>query len=291
MKARAKIAVIGGSGLYEMKAIVKARKLLVKTPFGSPSGPILLGEVRGVPCAFLPRHGKGHVLLPSEINQRANIYALKSLGVERVVAVAAVGSLKEELAPRHFVFPDQLIDETKGRVSTFFGSGVAAHVAFDAPFCEAQSAVLYNHAKRMGLAAHRGGAYVCMEGPAYSTKAESDCHRRMGCSVIGMTACPEAKLAREAELCYSTVALVTDYDCWKEGEEVSTRMVLSTLLANVADAQRLLEGAIAELAALPRSCRCPQALDGSIITACEAMDRRAAKRLGLLLGKYLKKNK
>ena len=290
MKPLARVAIIGGSGLYEMKAISKARELAVKTPFGSPSGPILLGELRGAPCAFLPRHGKGHVLLPSEINQRANIHALKSLGVERVVAVTAVGSLKDELVPRHFVFPDQLIDETKGRVSTFFGSGLAAHVAFDTPFCEAQSALLYEHARRLGITAHRGGTYVCMEGPSFSTKAESEIHRRMGASIVGMTALPEAKLAREAELCYSIVALVTDYDCWKEGEEVTAQKVLSTLFANVVDAQRLLEDSLGELAALPRACRCAHALDGSLITSPGAMNRRTAKKLDLLIGKYVKKN-
>lgn len=286
---RAKIAVIGGSGLYDMPSVVDRREVTVVTPFGDPSGPILLGRLGGVACAFLPRHGKGHVLLPSEIPARANIWALKSLGVERVVAVTAVGSLKEELAPRHFVFPDQLVDETKGRPSTFFGGGLVAHVAFDKPFCAAQADLLHASCRDLGVVARRGGTYCCMEGPAFSTRAESEYHRRQGYDVIGMTASPEAKLAREAELCYAVVALVTDYDCWKEGEEVSSELVVQNLTANVTNAQRLLERALPRLAELARACRCAHALEGALFSNPKAMSKAALKRLDLLVGPYVKK--
>ncbi|MEK7858942.1 MAG: S-methyl-5'-thioadenosine phosphorylase [Elusimicrobiota bacterium] len=286
---RARIGVIGGSGLYEMKGITRVKEARVKTPYGPPSGPIVLGDLAGVRCAFLPRHGRGHILLPSEIPQRANIWALKSLGVERILAVSAVGSLKEELPPRRFVFPDQLIDRTKGRPGTFFGDGVVAHVAFDKPFCAEVSKTLHAAAQGLGIASDRGGTYVCMEGPAFSTRAESELHRSMGASLIGMTASPEAKLAREAELCYGLAALVTDYDCWKEGEEVSTEKVVETLVANVANAQRLLAAAIPALASLPRTCRCASALSGALFTAPSAMAPKTLKKLDLLVGKYVKK--
>ena len=289
MKPRATVGVIGGSGLYEMKSIRNPRPVKVKTPFGAHSGPLLLGELKGAACAFLPRHGKGHVLNPSEINARANLYALKSLGVERVVAFAAVGSLKEELAPRHFVVPDQLVDETKGRASTFFSGGIVAHVAFDAPFCAEQSELLYQSARGLGIASHRGGTYICMEGPTFSTRAESEYHRKMGYSIIGMTAVPEARLAREAELCYSLVCLVTDYDCWKQGEEVSSVQVVENVSANVANAQRVLERAAQRLAERPRQCRCATALSGALVTDPKAMSRKAVRDLAPLIGKYLPK--
>ena len=191
MKNEAKIAVIGGSGLYEIPGLRSIRQLPMKTPFGDPSGPITLGEINGVECAFLPRHGIGHVLLPSEINARANIWALKSLGVARVIAVSAVGSLREDFAPLHFVVPDQIVDRTKGRTSTFFGQGIVAHVTFDRPFCADQSKLLFEKAQGLGLTVHSGGAYLCMDGPAFSTKAESELHRKLGCSIIGMTAIPK----------------------------------------------------------------------------------------------------
>lgn len=284
----ARVAVIGGSGLYHMPGLESTRELRVKTPFGSPSGPVLLGTLSGVPCAFLARHGQGHVLLPNEINARANIWALKSLGVERILAVSAVGSLKEELAPRDFVFPDQLVDETKHRVSTFFGDGVVAHVAFDRPFCPAQSDILFARAGALGIRCHRGGVLACMEGPAFSTRAESEYHRRMGYSIIGMTAVPEAKLAREAEMCYSPISLVTDYDCWKEGEEVSSEKVVENLSVNVANAQRLITAAAAEIASRPRACRCATALAGAIFTAPKAITAGAARRLAAIAGRHLK---
>lgn len=287
MKTRAQIGVIGGSGLYQLEGLKSGRSVKVKTPFGSPSGPILLGELNGARCAFLARHGAGHTLLPAEINVRANIWALKSFGVDRIAAVAAVGSLKEELAPTHFVFPDQLVDRTQGRISTFFGGGIVAHVAFDKPFCEAQSDLLHAQALGLGITAHRGGAYVCMDGPLFSTKAESEFHRRNGWELIGMTAATEAKLAREAELCYSLIALVTDYDCWKTGEEVSSSQVVATMHANAANAQRLLARSISAIADRPRECRCAHALSGALVTAPKAMNKKAAARLKLLIGKYL----
>jgi len=282
------LAVIGGSGLYCMPDITNPEEVRIKTPFGPTSAPILLGSISSTPCAFLARHGRGHVLLPSEVNSRANIWALKSLGVERIISISAVGSLKEELAPRDFVFPDQLVDETKGRCSTFFGAGLVAHVAFDHPFCARQSQLLYRHAQGLGLRCHQGGTLVCMEGPAFSTRAESEYHRRMGYAIIGMTALPEAKLAREAEICYSSVSLVTDYDCWKDGEEVSSSQVLENLSVNVTNAQRLIARALAELAALPRDCRCAAALSAAIFTNPEHIDRRTARRLGPIVAKRLK---
>jgi 5'-methylthioadenosine phosphorylase len=286
---RARIGVIGGSGLYDIPGLQRRREVRVKTPFGAPSGPVVLGELSGVTCAFLSRHGRGHVLLPGEVNGRANIWALKSLGVERVLSVSAVGSLKEELAPRDFVFPDQIVDETKGRTSTFFGGGIVAHVAFDHPFCAAATGLLLDQARGLGLRCHEGGTLVCMEGPAFSTKAESEFHRRQGYDIIGMTVLPEAKLAREAELCYAQAALVTDYDCWKEGEEVSSAKVVENLTVNVANARRLLAAAVAPLAALPRRCRCATALAGAIFTDPKSLDPQAARRLDLLAGRYLKK--
>jgi 5'-methylthioadenosine phosphorylase len=286
MNVQAKIGVLGGSGLYEIGGLRSVRQIKVKTPFGDPSGTITLGELNGVDCAFLPRHGHGHVLLPSEIPARANIWALKSLGVERLIAVSAVGSLREELAPLHFVIPDQIVDRTKGRVSTFFGGGVVAHVAFDRPFCGEQSKLIAEKARGLGLTTHEGGAYLCMEGPAFSTKAESEIHRKLGCSIIGMTAIPEAKLAREAEMCYSMAALVTDYDCWKEGEEVSNDKVVQTMHANVANAIKLLEATLPAAASMPRRCKCSRALEGAIFTQPKNMDRKAAKRLELLIGRF-----
>jgi 5'-methylthioadenosine phosphorylase len=287
-KPRAVVGFIGGSGLYDMPGLLHRRELRLRTPFGAPSGPVVLGELSGVVCAFLPRHGLGHVLLPSEVNSRANILALKSLGVERVVSISAVGSLKEELAPRDFVFPDQLVDETQGRPSSFFGSGLVAHVAFDRPFCRGQADLLREKAISLGIRAHQGGTLVCMEGPAFSTKAESEFHRRQGYDIIGMTAVPEAKLAREAELCYAAVCLVTDYDCWKEGEEVSSSKVVENLTRNVADARRLLAAAAPALAARPRDCRCATALAGAIFTDPRRAAPAALRRLEPLVGKYLR---
>lgn len=284
----ARVAVIGGSGLYDMPGLERVREVRVKTPFGAPSDAVLLGTLDGVRCAFLPRHGRGHRLLPGEINQRANLWALKSLGAEQVVSVAAVGSLQEDRPPLHFVFPDQLFDRTRGRVSTFFGAGVVGHVAFAHPFCDALSALLFDTARGLGIPAHRGGTYVCMEGPQFSTRAESEYHRRMGFSVIGMTAATEAKLAREAELCYANVSMVTDFDCWKAGEEVTQEAVIRNLQGNIANAQKLLRAAIARVAERGRSCECPHALKSALFTAPQAMPKATVRKLELLIGKYLK---
>jgi 5'-methylthioadenosine phosphorylase len=285
---KCRIAVIGGSGLYAMKGIEDVREVRVKTPFGDPSDAIAIGAIDGVRCAFLPRHGRGHRLLPAEVNSRANIWALKSLGVERILSLSAVGSLREDFAPEHFVFPDQLADETKRRDSTFFGGGLVAHVAFADPFCAAMSDLLHRTALELGLTAHRGGTYICMEGPAFSTRAESEMHRKLGYSIIGMTAIGEAKLAREAEICYSPVAMVTDYDCWKDGDEVSSSKVLEHLLANVANAQRLVAAVAGRLERLERGCPCEHALKDAIFTRPESMDRRTVRRLGPIVERYLK---
>ncbi|MHB2026357.1 MAG: S-methyl-5'-thioadenosine phosphorylase [Elusimicrobiota bacterium] len=282
------LGFIGGSGLYRMSALTRTRIIRVKTPFGPPSSPVVVGSLDGVLCAFLARHGEGHTLLPSEINYRANIWALKSLGVSRVVGAAAVGSLKEELAPAHFVVPDQLVDETKGRTSTFFGRGVVAHVAFADPFCQSQSEILISAARKTGVSAHPRGTYVCMEGPLFSTRAESEFHRRMGYDVIGMTAAQEAKLAREAELCYSLLAMVTDYDCWKAGEEVSSEKVMATLSANSQNAQRILGSCARDLSKRPRNCPCASALAGALVTDARRIKAATDKRLSLIAGKYLR---
>jgi 5'-methylthioadenosine phosphorylase len=289
VKNSAEIGVIGGSGVYDLPALKERREVAVKTPFGAPSGKILLGTLEGVRCAFVPRHGHGHHLLPQEINVRANIWALKSLGVTRLLGVAAVGSLKEELPPRHFVIPDQLFDKTWGRPSTFFGEGCVAHVAFDRPFCTALSNVLYTRAQTLDIPSTLGGTYVTMQGPLFSSRAESVYHKSLGFSVIGMTASTEAKLAREAELCYALIALVTDYDCWKQGEEVSSHQVVETMKANVVDAQRLLLAAVPAAAKLPRDCACGSMLAHAVVTSPKAIPPKTRKKLALFLDKYLPK--
>ena len=281
-KERAGTAVIGGSGFYEMPEIRGLREVRVKTPFGDPSDAIFIGRLGGIPCAFLPRHGRGHWILPSQINSRANIYALKSLGVERIIAMGAVGSLKQELPPRHFVFPDQLVDKTKLRPSTFFGDGVVGHIAFADPFCPKLSQVLYEKAVELGLPAHWGGTYVCIEGPAFSTRAESEEHRRSGFSVIGMTALPESKLAREAEICYATVAMVTDYDVWKRGEEVSVEKVVQNLKANVENAKKLFRTVFPFLIQLDRDCACSTALRHAVFTQPRWRNKKTQQKLKLL---------
>jgi len=286
-RPRAQVGVIGGSGLYSSDSIAKSREVRLKTPFGAHSGPITLGDIDDVPCAFLPRHGRGHVVTPTEINQRANIWALKSLGVERILAFGAVGSLKEELPPRTFVFPDQLVDKTMARIQTFFGGGLVAHVAFNPPFAPGQNALVYECAKELGISASFGGTYCCMEGPAFSTKAESEMHRGLGWSLIGMTACPEAKLAREAEIVYSLVCMVTDYDCWKEGEEVHTEMVVENLHANSANAQRLMRLAVPRIAKAPLEPAFSKALSGALFTDPKFRNKTTLKKLDLLVRKHL----
>lgn len=287
-KHTATVGIIGGSGLYEMEGIKDVRELKVKTPFGEPSDAITLGTLEGVACAFLPRHGKGHKILPTELNARANIYALKSLGVEQVLSISACGSLREEFRPRDLVFPDQLYDRTKQRIQTFFGQGVVAHVGFAEPYCKELLHLLHTTALGLGARSHEGGVYVCIEGPEFSTKAESEVNRRLGFSIVGMTALPEARLAREAELCYSTVGLVTDYDVWKEGEEVTVDKVVENLMANVNLAKQLIRKAVPQLNKRKRNCACSSALKYAIFTQPKAINKQTAKKLSLLVGKYLK---
>jgi 5'-methylthioadenosine phosphorylase len=288
---RATIGVIGGSGLYHMEGMTDVEEVRVTTPFGDPSDVITVGNVSGVPMAFLPRHGRGHRINPTEIPARANIWALKSLGVEWVIAVSAVGSLREEIAPRDLVIPDQLFDRTKSRVNSFFEGGLVVHCTFADPFCPELSNLLLDSARALGdVNVHAGGTYVCMEGPLFSTRAESNVYRKLGMDIIGMTALPEAKLAREAELCYATIACATDYDCWHESEEsVTVQMVVNNLSANVANAQRILQ-AIAHKIPADRShqtCGCADALAISIMTDRLQLPAPLKEKYSLLIGKYL----
>ncbi len=283
-KPVAAIAVIGGSGLYAMQELKGVREIKVKTPFGNPSDNVILGTLSGVPVAFLPRHGRKHAILPGEINQRANMWALKSLGVKTIISASAVGSLKAELAPTHFVFPDQFMDETKGRVSTFFGDGIVGHVPLAEPFCMSLSKMMYKEAVKLGIKSHYGGTYVCMEGPGFSTKAESNFHRKMGFSIIGMTVATEAKLAREAGFHYAPVSLVTDYDCWKEGEEVDQEKVTATLKKNIENIRRLLVSVIPSSALAGCSNHCPEFIKTSVLTHKENFPPKLYKALKPLIG-------
>jgi 5'-methylthioadenosine phosphorylase len=284
----AKIGVIGGSGLYQIDGLSDISETKVETPFGEPSDVIITGTLQGVPIAFLPRHGRGHRISPSEVPVRANIFALKSLGVERIVSVSAVGSLKEHIHPLDLVIPDQIIDRTKGRVSTFFGRGLVAHVGFADPFCPHLSQILCQTAQKLGTTVRRGGACVVMEGPAFSTKAESHLYRSWGASIVGMTALPEAKLAREAEICYATLAFVTDYDCWHEtAETVSVEMVVANLLHNAETAKNILKTSMASVAA-ERACQCGTALKDAIITSRELIPANLKRELAPLIQKYVK---
>ncbi|MBI3013059.1 MAG: S-methyl-5'-thioadenosine phosphorylase [Elusimicrobia bacterium] len=285
---RASVGVIGGSGVYEIEGIQNLKEIKIKTPFGNPSDALIVGTVEGVNVAFLPRHGRGHTLLPSELNSRANIWALKSLGVEQIVSVSACGSLKEELPPRHFVIPDQLFDRTKSRPgSTFYGEGVVGHTPFANPYCSVLTDKVYGTAQSLGLPIHKGGAFVIIEGPNFSTKAESNVWRNQGFSIIGMTNLPEARLAREAEICYITVALVTDYDVWKEGEEVSVDKVVSTIHANVANVKKLIRAAVPHLGR-ERTCECASAAQYAIQTNPQYLNKKTLKKLELIVGKYVK---
>ncbi len=288
-KLRADIGIIGGSGLYNMEGLSGVREVRVRTPFGEPSDALIVGTLDGVPVAFLSRHGRGHRIAPTDINYRANIYALKTLGVARVISVSAVGSMKETLKPGHVVLPDQFIDHTKRRAGTFFEKGIVAHVAFADPVCGALSQALRKAANGAGATVHHGGVYLCIEGPQFSSRGESLLYRQWGVDVIGMTNMPEAKLAREAELCYATMALVTDYDCWHASEEsVTVEMILATLHNNVAQARRVLRAAVPAIAEL-RTCPCGSALQYAIVTAPERISVAMRKRLQPLIGKYLAK--
>ena len=283
----ARIGIIGGSGLYKMGGMTEVDKVEVGTPFGEPSDAIILGNLEGVRVAFLPRHGEGHRISPSELPAKANIYALKSLGVERIISVCAVGSLKEEIEPLHLVIPDQLIDRTRGRDSTFFTNGIVGHIAFAEPFCPVLSQALFEAATEAGAKVHKGGIYLAMEGPQLSTKAEAQLYRSWGADIIGMTACPEAKLAREAEICYATVAFVTDYDCWHPSyESVTTDMILTNLRESVDTVERILKLTIPSILQ-PRDCSCASALKDAIVTAAKYIPEKRKDDLDLLIGKYL----
>jgi 5'-methylthioadenosine phosphorylase len=282
-----RIGVIGGSGLYSMPGLENTRALRVKTPFGNPSDAFVVGTVDGKRVAFLARHARGHRFLPTEINYRANIHAMKQLGVERIISVSAVGSLQEDLKPLDFLIPDQFYDRTRHRVSTFFGDGVAAHVGFAKPVCGQLTSLLGDACDRVKVRVHRGGTYICMEGPQFSTLAEAHVHRQLRFEVIGMTNVTEAKLAREAEICYGTVAMITDYDCWHpEHSSVTLEEILSNLNQNAENAQAVVREAVAAMPA-ERTCKCSSALAHAIVTDPAVIPAAARKRLDVIAGKYL----
>jgi 5'-methylthioadenosine phosphorylase len=284
----AEIGIIGGSGLYQMPGVEKAREVRITTPFGKPSDAYIVGTLEGRRVAFLARHGRGHLLTPTEINFRANIYGFKKLGVECIISVSAVGSLREDFHPTDMVLPTQFVDRTRQRISTFFGHGLVAHVGFDHPVCPAVVDVLAQACSAVSVAFHKGATYVCMEGPAFSTKAESNLYRSWGMDIIGMTSLPEAKLAREAEICYAVLAMVTDYDCWHpDHDAVSVAQVLDYLSRNVENSQKILRHAVRSLAAA-RNCQCASALAHAILTEHKKIPAAAKKKLGLLVGKYVK---
>ena len=283
----ATIAIIGGSGLYEMEGLTDVESVDIDTPFGRPSDAITLGMLEGARVAFLPRHGQGHRFNPSHIPVQANIYALKTLGVERIISVSAVGSLKEEFEPQHLVVPNQLIDRTRNRSNTFFENDMVVHIAFADPFCAHTSHMVVHAAQDLGVNVHPGGTMVVMEGPAFSTRAESFMYRSWGADLIGMTALPEAKLAREAEICYATMAWVTDYDCWRQGgETVTVEMIIGNLLKNVAASKDLLRNLIPRLNG-PRECPCATALKDAIITPQDRVPAELKRKLAPITGRYL----
>ena len=284
--ARAAVGIIGGSGLYAMSGLTETREVRVRTPFGNPSDAIVVGTLEGKRVAFLARHGRGHRLLPSEINFRANIYAMKLLGVERLISVSAVGSLKEDLRPGEFLVPDQFFDRTKNRASTFFGDGLVAHVAFAHPTCGQLSGVLADACVHEVVKVHRHGTYICIEGPQFSTMAEAEVNRQLRFDVIGMTNLTEAKLAREAEICYATIAMITDYDCWHpEHESVTASQIIATLNQNTENAQKVLRAAVRELPAT-RTCKCGAALQHALVTDMKIVPTATKERLAAIIGKY-----
>ena len=282
------IGVIGGSGLYDMEGLEDVQRLRVTTPFGDPSDEYVTGMLNGVRMVFLPRHGRGHRYLPSEVNYRANIYGMKALGVQRIISVSAVGSLKEAIAPGHIVIPDQFIDRTKGvRKDTFFGEGIVAHAGFADPVCGSLSDILYTASLKAGATTHKGGTYLCMEGPAFSTRAESFSYLALGASVIGMTNLTEAKLAREAEICYGIIALSTDYDCWHEHhDDVTVEAIIQIIHQNVAMAKNIIRHAVADIA-VDRSCPCSNAMQFTIITDKSVIPADTKQKLEPIVGRYL----
>ncbi len=286
---QAKIGVIGGTGLYDIEGLTDIEEVNIDTPFGKPSDAITIGRLEGVEVAFLPRHGKGHRISPTELPVRANIYALKSLGVGHIIAVCSAGSFKQEIKPGHLVIPDQIIDRTKGRVSSFFSDGIVTHIPFAEPFCPTLSQVLYQSAKAAGASVHPKGTFVVMEGPAFSTRAESRLYRSWGADIIGMTALPEAKLAREAEICYAIIGCVTDYDSWMErSEPVTIDAILNVLRQNIDTARKIIKLVVSRLPE-KRNCGCATALETAIITDRELIPAEQKKKLDLLIGKYLSK--
>jgi len=285
--AETKIGIIGGSGLFKMEEMTDVERLTLNTPFGEPSDAIVLGNLQGAKVAFLPRHGEGHRIGPSELPAKANIYALKSLGVERIISISAVGSLKEEIEPLDIVIPDQLIDRTRGRSSTFFTNGIVAHVPFAEPFCPLMSQILFDASKKVGAKVLKGGTYLVIEGPQFSTRAESRLYRSWDADVIGMTALPEAKLAREAEICYATLAFVTDYDCWHPAyESVTTEMILTNIYKSIDTVKKILQLLLSSIPQI-RDCACATALKDAIATETKYITKEKRKELELLIGKYL----
>jgi 5'-methylthioadenosine phosphorylase len=288
MSERAQIGIIGGTGLYQMEGFTDVREVVVETPFGSPSDALMLGTLEGRRVAFLPRHARGHRLLPHELNYQANVFAMKLLGVEWILSVSAVGSLKEKYAPQHVVVPDQFIDRTQQRRSTFFGRGLVAHVAFAHPFCRPLSRVMADSCAEAGATHHVGGSYVCMEGPQFSTRAESELYRSWGADLIGMTNLQEAKLAREAEICYSTLAMVTDYDCWHpEHDAVTAEQIIGNLGRNAETARAVLRAAVRRLP-IARDCECANALKFALVTAPEHVPPEVKRELAPIVGRYMK---
>ena len=283
-----KIGIIGGSGLYDIDGITRIEKIRIETPFGNPSDEFISGNLEGKEIVFLPRHGMGHKILPSELNYRANIYAMKKLGVERIISVSAVGSLKEEVKPQDFVLADQFVDRTnQARKTTFFGQGVVAHIGFAEPVCPVLSETLFEAAKGLGLTIHPKGTYLNMEGPAFSTRAESKLYKSWGMDVIGMTNMPEARLAREAEICYVSLAMVTDYDCWYAKEEtVSVDLIIQNMRKNIQNAKKLIKSAITRIPQ-KRDCLCAQALKDAIITQVKEIPGEVRKNLDIIIGRYV----
>lgn len=285
---QAKIGVIGGTGLYDIEGVEDIEEVDITTPFGKPSDTIIIGKLGGVGIAFLPRHGRGHRISPTELPSRANIYALKSLGVEHIIAVCSAGSFKKEIEPGHLLIPDQLIDRTRSRVSSFFGEGIVGHIPFADPFCPSLRQILYDSAKELGATVHPKGTFVLMEGPAFSTRAESRLYRSWGADLIGMTALPEAKLAREAEICYAVIGCVTDYDSWWErAEAITVDVILNTMRHNVGTAKSIIKLAVGRLSG-KRDCPCPTTLETAIVTAKETIPPEQKEKLNLLIGKYIK---
>jgi 5'-methylthioadenosine phosphorylase len=287
-KPSAEIGIIGGSGLYEMPGLESAREVRVRTWFGDPSDALVVGRLEGRRVAFLSRHGRGHRILPSEINYRANICAMKMLGVQRIISISAVGSLKENVQPMEFLIPDQFFDKTKLRVATFFGNGLVAHVSFDHPVCPQLSVVLGDACFKAGVKTHRGGTYVCMEGPQFSTLAEAQVHRQLHFDVIGMTNVTEAKLAREAEVCYATVAMITDYDCWHpDHDSVTLEQIMNNLSRNAENAQNTIRAAVKAMPA-ERSCKCGSALAHALVTNPKMIPAATKRKLAPIAGRYFK---